>query len=144
MSLEHPPIHGEFLNAAEHNPAHARRIGSVAPFSLRLTPDEKATLLQRKYSTTNMQPLTNGVFMAVMTIRNIDDEIKRRLRVRAAMHGKSMEDEARDILRSALSTEVPRPRNLGQAIHARFAALGGVDLPELPREVVRRPVDFGA
>ena len=81
--------------------------------------------------------------MAVMTIRNIDDAFKARLRVRAAMHGKSMEEEARDILRSALSTEVPRPRNLGQAIHERFAALGGIDLPELPREPIRPPVDFG-
>ncbi len=80
--------------------------------------------------------------MAVMTIRNIDDEIKARLRVRAAIHGKSMEDEARDILRAALSTEIPRPRNLGRAIHERFAALGGVDLPAVPREAIRRPADF--
>jgi plasmid stability protein len=80
--------------------------------------------------------------MAVMTIRNIDDAIKNRLRLRAAMHGRSMEDEARDILRSALSTEIPRPRNLGQAIHERFGALGGADLPDLPREPIRA-VDFG-
>ena len=58
--------------------------------------------------------------MAVMTIRNIDDAIKKRLRVRAAVNGRSMEDEARDILRSALSTDEPRPRNLGQAINERF------------------------
>ena len=80
--------------------------------------------------------------MAVMTIRNIDDAIKKRLRVRAAVNGRSMEDEARDILRSALSTDDPRPRNLGQAIHERFAALGGVDLPDVPREAIREPVDF--
>lgn len=59
------------------------------------------------------------------------------------MHGRSKEDEARDILRSAFSTEVPRPRNLGQAIHERFGALGGVDLPDTPRELMRQPVDFG-
>jgi len=82
------------------------------------------------------------VIMAVMTIRNIDDAIKKRLRVRAAMHGKSMEDEARDILRAALSAEAPRPRSLGRAIHDRFAALGGVDVPQVPREAVRPPVDF--
>ena len=81
--------------------------------------------------------------MAVMTIRNIDDAIKNRLRLRAAMHGRSMEDEARDILRSALSTEVPRPRNLGQAINERFGALGGVNLPNMSREMIRQPVDFG-
>jgi plasmid stability protein len=84
-----------------------------------------------------------GRAMAVMTIRNIDDAIKTRLRLRAAMHGRSMEDEARDILRSALSTESPRPRNLGQAINERFGALGGVDLPVAPREEIRPAVDFG-
>ena len=81
--------------------------------------------------------------MAVMTIRNIDDAIKSRLRLRAAMHGRSMEEEARDILRSALSTEIPRPRDLGQAIHGRFGALGGIDLAETPREAIRAPMDFG-
>ena len=81
--------------------------------------------------------------MAVMTIRNIDDVIKRRLRVRAALNGRSMEDEARDILRSALSTDEPRPRNLAHAIHERFRVLGGVDLPVAPREAIRQPVDPG-
>lgn len=81
--------------------------------------------------------------MAVMTIRNIDDSIKKRLRVRAAINGRSMEDEARDILRSALSTDEPRPRHLGQAIHERFGALGGVDLPDLRRDAIRPPVEFG-
>lgn len=81
--------------------------------------------------------------VTTMTIRNLDETLKSRLRVRAAMHGKSMEDEARDILRSALSTDAPRPRDLGQAIHERFAALGGVDLLDVPREPIRTPVDFG-
>jgi antitoxin FitA len=90
-----------------------------------------------------MAHVTKETLMAVMTIRNIDDAIKKRLRLRAAMHGRSMEDEAREILRDALSTEIPRPRNLAQAIHERFAALGGVDLPPMPREPIRSPVDFG-
>lgn len=81
--------------------------------------------------------------MAVMTIRNIDEAIKQRLRLRAAMNGRSMEDEARDILRSARSTEIQRPRNLGQAINERFGALGGVDLAEVSREAIRPPADFG-
>lgn len=59
--------------------------------------------------------------MAVMTIRNIDDAIKARLRIRAALHGRLMEEEARDILRVALSTKPPRSRDLGQAIHERYA-----------------------
>ena len=82
------------------------------------------------------------VALAAMTIRNIDDALKSRLRVRAAVHGRSMEDEARDILRAALSTEVPRPRDLGQAIRERFEALGGVDLPDVRREMIRDPIDF--
>lgn len=43
--------------------------------------------------------------MATMTIRNLDEQLKARLRIRAAQHGRSMEDEARDILRTALSEE---------------------------------------
>jgi plasmid stability protein len=88
--------------------------------------------------------LTCGVTVAVLTIRNIEDAMKARLRVRAAIHGKSMEEEARDILRSALSAETTRPRNLGAAIHERFATVGGVDLPETVREPMRPPAAFGA
>jgi len=81
--------------------------------------------------------------MAVMTIRNIDDAIKNRLRLRAG-NARPLDGRRRPatILRSALSTEIPRPRNLGQAINERFGALGGVDLPDLPREAIRA-VDFG-
>lgn len=80
--------------------------------------------------------------MAVLTIRNIDDALERRLRLRAAITGRSVEDEARDILRSALSTNEPHPRNLAHAIHQRFAALGGGDLPETPREEPARVPSF--
>jgi plasmid stability protein len=80
--------------------------------------------------------------MAVMTIRNIDEAIKARLRVRAAMHGRSMEDEARDILRSALSSELPPTRDLARSISKRFKALGGVDLPEVKRDAAREPTHF--
>ncbi|MFS3137359.1 FitA-like ribbon-helix-helix domain-containing protein [Gluconacetobacter sacchari] len=80
--------------------------------------------------------------MAVMTIRNIDDSLKKRLRLRAAQHGRSMEEEARDILRAALSTEASLSVDAGQTIHQRFARLGGVDLPVVAREAIR-DVDFG-
>ncbi len=69
--------------------------------------------------------------MASMTIRNLDDGLKKRLRIRAAAHGRSMEDEARDILRAALSTGENRPANLAAAIRSRIVPLGGVEL-ELP------------
>jgi plasmid stability protein len=81
--------------------------------------------------------------MATMTIRNIDDSLKSRLRIRAAMRGKSMEEEARDILRDALSAETSGGGNLAEAIRERLKPLGGVDLPEAPREAIRKPVDFG-
>jgi antitoxin FitA len=70
--------------------------------------------------------------MASITIRNLDEPLKARLRVQAAMHGRSMEDEARDILRTALNQERAPPANLAAAIRARFAPLGGVELPECP------------
>ena len=80
--------------------------------------------------------------MASITIRNLDDGLKRRLRVRAAENDRSMEEEARDILRRTVGEALP-PEDLGLAIHARFAALGGVDL-ELPgRSPMRSPPEFG-
>jgi len=44
-------------------------------------------------------PRLNGDVMASITIRNLEVDLKRRLRIRAAEHGRSMEEEARDILR---------------------------------------------
>lgn len=75
-----------------------------------------------------------------MIIRNLDEAIKTRLRVRAAIKGRSMEDEARDILLSALLIETPHPASLGQSIHERFVALGGIDLPDTQREPSREPI----
>ena len=79
--------------------------------------------------------------MASITIRNLDDDVKRRLRVRAAEHGRSMEEEARDILRQVVG-QPSAPRNLGHAIHARFSAVGGVDLPQSQRGPLRTLPDF--
>jgi plasmid stability protein len=79
--------------------------------------------------------------MASITIRNLDDDVKRRLRVRAAEHGRSMEEEAREILRHVVGLP-SAPRNLGQAIHERFAAAGGVDLAIPSRGPMRAAPDF--
>lgn len=78
--------------------------------------------------------------MASMTIRNIDDALKKRLRVRAAQNDRSMEDEARDILRSALSAEPSRPVSIVDSIRARIQPLGGVELDIAPREAIREPI----
>lgn len=80
--------------------------------------------------------------MASMTIRDIDEKLKAKLRVQAARHGRSMEDEARDILRTALSVESSRTGGLVEAIRARIAPFGGIELENPPREAMREPIDF--
>jgi len=72
--------------------------------------------------------------MASIMIRNLDEQTKARLRVRAAHRRRSMEEEARHLLRAALAEEEPAPRDLGESIRQRFQALGGVDLPQVSRE----------
>lgn len=84
--------------------------------------------------------------MTSITVRNIEDDLKRRLRIRAAEHGHSMEEEARRILREALG-EGPGPtkdseKGLGTKIHELFAPIGGVDGVEFPRLEGPRPVHF--
>jgi plasmid stability protein len=80
--------------------------------------------------------------VASITIRNLDEALKARLRVQAALHGRSMEDEARDILRSSLNREPSRPGKLAASIRARFGRLGGIELPVIPREPMREPPSF--
>jgi plasmid stability protein len=77
--------------------------------------------------------------MASITIRKLDDFIKTKLRVRAAHNNRSMEDEARYILRAALAEDVKTSGNLAEAIHGRFKPLGGLDLQLPDREPVRQP-----
>ena len=79
--------------------------------------------------------------MASITIRCLEDGLKTKLRVRAAQHGRSMQEEAREILRLGLSTEAA-PKGLGTAIREIFEPLGGVELELPPRELARRPPDF--
>lgn len=80
--------------------------------------------------------------MATMTIRNLDDDLKMQLRVRAARHGKSMEEEARSILRSALRTEPLSGQSLVDSIRAMVEPYGGIELELPPREPQRDPPDF--
>ena len=73
--------------------------------------------------------------MASILIGNLDERTWDLLRLRAARHKCSMQDEARNILRSALTEDMP----LAQAIADRFKALGGVEIDVQPREPVRKP-----
>ena len=79
--------------------------------------------------------------MAGMTIRNLDEKLKARLRMQAAKHGRSMEDEARDILRSALSAATSRA-SLVKSIRRRIEPLGGVGLQLASRESMRDPLNL--
>jgi plasmid stability protein len=80
--------------------------------------------------------------MSSITIRKIEESLKRKLRVRAARHGRSMEEEARQILRSALAEKAGGPTNVFDAIRRRIDPLGGVDLKPMPREPIREPRHF--
>jgi antitoxin FitA len=77
--------------------------------------------------------------MASLTIRQLPETTKRKLRIRAAQHGRSMEQEAREILKSALSQSEEPPKDLGKAIREIFAPFGGVDLQIPPRGPIRDP-----
>lgn len=83
--------------------------------------------------------------MSTLTIRNLEPSIKDKLRLTAAAHGRSMEEEVRTILRNVLAqpASTATEMGMGDRIHARFAALGGLEL-ELPaRTDVARAADFG-
>jgi plasmid stability protein len=77
--------------------------------------------------------------MASITIRNLDEKTKARLRMRAARHGRSMEEEARTLLRAALREDSPPRGNLARTIQARFRRWGGVELRLPAREPMRDP-----
>ena len=86
--------------------------------------------------------------MTSITVRNIEDDLKHRLRIRAAEHGHSMEEEARRILRSALGgVETPTKdaapeKGLATQIHELFAPIGGVDGIEFPKLGGLKPAEF--
>ena len=77
--------------------------------------------------------------MASITVRNLDEELKQRLRVRAAENGRSMEQEVREILKTALEKTPTGPtppmtgKELVESIRARFEPYGGVELELPPR-----------
>ena len=81
--------------------------------------------------------------MASLTIRNLEEPIKELLRIRAAHHGNSMEEEVRQILRQTLIQDTQLSANLAESIQKRFAQLGGVDdLTIADRETMREPPQF--
>lgn len=81
--------------------------------------------------------------MASLTIRNLEEPIKELLRIRAAHHGNSMEEEVRQILRHTLLQDTQLSTNLAESIQKRFAQLDGVDdLAVGDCEAMREPPQF--
>ena len=80
--------------------------------------------------------------MAQLVVRNIENAVKQRLQRRAARHGRSMEEEVREILRSAVNQEEDPSGGLGTEISALFAKAGLVsDIPELRGRAIK-PATF--
>ncbi|MEH2376409.1 FitA-like ribbon-helix-helix domain-containing protein [Nostoc sp.] len=77
-----------------------------------------------------------------ISISNLDDDIKSRLKKRAEKHGCSLEEEAREIIRMALIENHEQPLNLATLIEKRFVNLGDFELPEIPREPIRTVSTF--
>ncbi|MBF2099352.1 MAG: plasmid stabilization protein [Gloeomargaritaceae cyanobacterium C42_A2020_066] len=74
--------------------------------------------------------------MTSLTIRNLDEATKQRLRIRAARHGVSMEEEVRRILKEALRLE-EAPTDLGQRLQDRFAGLAAEEFVVPDRQAPR-------
>ncbi len=79
--------------------------------------------------------------MTTLTIRNINEDVKQRLREIAARNGRSMEEEVRRILSRFVYQE--SENGLGSAIVAQFSAVGGVELEIPPRSPMRPAPQFG-
>jgi plasmid stability protein len=80
--------------------------------------------------------------MATLTIRRLDERTKTRLRMQAAKNGRSMEEEAREILRTSLRMVESEQSGLAESIRKRFAAFHGVELSIPNREEMRKPPKF--
>lgn len=81
--------------------------------------------------------------MASIIIRNLEPQVKSKLRIRAARHDRSMEEEARIILKTVLTEDSEPFVDLATRIRNRFRDLGGVDLDPVKREPIRELEGLG-
>lgn len=79
--------------------------------------------------------------MASITIRNLDESLKAKLRIQSAQHGCSMEAEVRNILRQVLAPPTVQS-DFADRIHQRFAVLRVDSLPIPERQAVRNPPEM--
>ncbi len=80
--------------------------------------------------------------MSHITIQNFDDDLKKLLQNRADYYGRSLEEEAKEILRSVLQETPVKPLNMAEIIGQRFADLGDFEIPAIPRDPLREPPNF--
>ena len=80
--------------------------------------------------------------MPTLTIRRLDEKTKAKLRIQAAENGRSMEEEAREILRSSLNLVESEKTGLAESIRKRFAPFHDVELSIPKREQTRKPPTF--
>ena len=80
--------------------------------------------------------------MASLTIRKLDENLKKRLRLQAARHGRSMEEEARLLLAAGLKRTPPAAGNVADAIAAIVDPIGGIELDLPPRSPTHEPPRF--
>lgn len=89
-----------------------------------------------------MEQVDSSLTTTTLTVRNVERQLKEKLRIRAAQHGHSMEAELRQILRETLADDGKPEPNLAEAIRRRFAPFGGVELEPHPRMPAREPPCF--
>jgi plasmid stability protein len=81
--------------------------------------------------------------MTTLVIRNVEPDLHARLKAAAAAHNRSMEEEARVILRHAVqAAPLTTPKRFGTAVRAIFEPLGGFEMPRIERDPPRDPPDF--
>ena len=80
--------------------------------------------------------------MSSITIRNLDESVKTGLRLRAARHGCSMEQEVRQILQQTVAPEQSKEINFAERLNRRFAGIHIDSLPYPPRKPSRKPPEF--
>ena len=77
--------------------------------------------------------------MPSITIRDLDEGTREQLRARAARHRRSVEEEAKSILRAAVTVDEAGSTDLASAIRERFRSFGGVELAIPARDAMREP-----
>ena len=80
--------------------------------------------------------------MSSITVRNLDEGVKNSLRLRAARHGWSMEQEVRQILQQTVAPEQSQAASFAERINSRFADLNAKPLPIPARQNARTPPEF--